>query len=252
VSREKRFRESAPQVIVYVDSSLTGRATLRSGQIAVRGDGDEVDRILTDAARVYSSIPSRLRPDRVEIHLRPRSPEGVPPVKGIEFHRSSRSILVGRTTVDRTAWLHEMAHVRMGAPQHPGRFQRRIFAALEEGIADYFSSSIADTALLGGIRNLDHPPRWTAGDWESAAIERLSFDPQKLGWVLAARLRELERRPGPLLEDLITCMSRSTEASADETLSASIDAWLRGCPERSRDRIRTVLQGWIPAELSAG
>ncbi len=247
---------------VMLGSVFVDPASIKAGRIAACGDEPDVDRVIEQVSQAYLKTPKRLRPSSVTIHLDPRTANEVAPTRGIEFHRPSRSLLVPRAAVppapvagasaDHSAWLHELAHVRMGARLPSGIVGQRLFAALEEGIADYHAASVSGTGAVGGVRDLDRPPRLPPGKWESLALPQLSFEPQRLGWGLAARLYKTEPRPGHLLYDLFACMERRLPENTADTPAALIEAWLRGCPARSRDAIRAALQGWLPRGLMGG
>jgi hypothetical protein len=237
---------------VIVGSTLAGPAAIRPGRTVACGDDRQADGIREQVSRAYRKTPERLRPASVTVHLKPDVSAGVARIRGIEFHRASRSLLVERAPEEPSAWLHELAHVRMGARLPAGPLGRRLFAALEEGIADYQAACISGSTLVGGVRDLERPPRLRAEHWASLALPRLSFDPHRIGWPLAARFYRIEPRPGTLLDDLVACMARTLPPTVPDTPGALIDAWLGGCPPRSRDRIRSALRGWLPGELWDG
>lgn len=200
------------------------------------------------ASQVMEELPAALRPTRVVIHHAPALPTGGRPIAQLEMHRPSGSLLATASAIPRAVWLHEVAHLRMLGVRPRAAVARRLFDALEEGIADYYAATTLGSPRLGP-RALDRPPALVADDWAQLALR--SFDPHRLGHKLAASLWASEPAGGALVEDLVDCMAGAAETPADARTSAAFGAWLAGCPTRSRGAIRSVVCSWLPRELAA-
>lgn len=226
---------------LHADGAITGGSTVTCEALA------PATAHFVDASTVLASIPPALRPARVRVHHEPALPIGARPLAQPEFHRPSGALLVAAARAPDAIWLHELAHVRMAGARPSGQVARRVLDALEEGVADYYAATIGNSPVLAS-RRLDRPPRIFADDWAGLALP--SFDPHRLGWSFAASLWAVEPRAGAVLEDLLACMSRTTESAADLRASAVLAAWLAFCPERSRAAIRAHVCSWLPAELA--
>lgn len=232
-------------------SQLLADGRLRPGRRATSG---EVGSEAAERARLaLSVVPSELRPALVQIDVVPSYAGGVAPVGTLEFQQDSRSIVVGAggLQASRSEWLHEIAHVRLAGSRPRGPLARRLVAALEEGVADYFAAAVARDPVLGRgpePRDLRHPPRVAASEWASLAVA--GFDTQRAGWALAARLYERDPEGGSLLRDAVACLDgESALGSAAESPAAVIDAFLGACPVQGRARLARVLGEWLPVEL---
>jgi hypothetical protein len=206
------------------------------------------------AHEAITLTPDKLRPSSVVIHLDPALPPSAPAIDVIEVHRPSGSVLVSSRDVDQvqvSMWLHEFSHLRMLGARPAGKAGSQLIEAVEEAVADYYAATIQGSALLGssarGQRDLNSVPLASHG-WEALAIDSLHFDPHEVGLGLSSRLWRLSKKPGLLLEDLITCMKEARFGEVDSPRLV-LASWLAACPERSRERIDQQLREWIPSEL---
>jgi hypothetical protein len=214
--------------------------------------GAEARMVAASAAQALARVPASLRPDRLVLELEPRLSGGEPKVEGVEYHRSGALLIgAGSESVGLEQWLHEIAHVRLAGTRPSGKLARRLIDAVEEGVADYFAASVANTPLLGEAprqRNLREPPAIGASEWASLAFD--GFDTHRMGWVLAAELYRLDPSAGELLEDSVACLDHeSALQSVDDSPAAAISALLSACPERSRARLSRAFRNWLPPQL---
>lgn len=253
-------RTADTHVRVLTGSALLAGGGLEPGDVPACNRNLLAARVFLQARQLILDIPTELRPQTVAIHLSHAPSAGLAPPWHIEFHRPSRSLLLGGGTddpIDPSVFLHELAHVKMAGDRPERAPASRLMRAVEEGIADYFAAALGGSPRLGSAstehtptRDLRHPPRLMPGDWESIALEGLPEQPHRLGWVLAAELRRLASGPGPLLEDLLQCMAGLHLAEdLAPTAKAILAAWLSTCPARSRQSLQTALTRWLPPAL---
>ena len=244
-------------VRVWVGSSAT-TDRVAAGRVAECGSGAEALRVFRAVGSAHADIPEALRPGRVEVHLGPKL-DGRPPLQGVEFHAPSRALLVERESkleLDHSVWLHELAHVRLAGARPEGPLARRVWATIEEGVADYFAAAVSGSPRLGRgrrgqpVRDLSDPPGASARDWALLALPSVRADPHRLGWRLAAELWRREPRPGPLLEDVATALSgREALEGSRDIPSEAIAAFVARCPARSRATVTDVVTAWAPREI---
>lgn len=240
---------SSNDVELRLGSRLTGTGELRVGEVGSCDDDASATAVFLIAVSTLSTIPAALRPDRTVIHYAPRLSEGARPLEGLEMHRPSRSLLAIGSDIDPRIWLHELAHLRMHGDRPSGPVGRGLVAAIEEGVADYYAAAVGRSPRLPA-RDLENPPRGTTADWSALAFD--SFDPHRLGWRWAALLWRIEPASGPLLEDLVRCVSDAKLGGVADRIRTVLDAWLDGCPVRSRRVIAAQVCNWIPRELATG
>lgn len=222
------------------------RLELRARAGVLRCDEDgPATRAFVGADRLIASLPPALRPGLVLVELRPSGSklEAVP-------ERSSLIISERYAAADPGTWLHEIAHLSAHGPRPRSLAARRVAAAIDEGVADYFAAALSRSPQVGsGVgeeRDLRRPPPLRAEAWAMLALA--DFDPHRFGWALAALLWKAEPHAGALLEDCVRCLSGGALANA-ESPAAVLSALSRTCPERSRERLAVALRGWAPAEL---
>jgi hypothetical protein len=208
--------------------------------------------------------PATLRPARVLLHLDPRLEAGAPPLRGLEVQRETAALLIESAALPGLAsrdgseslWLHELAHVRAAGARPRAELARRLFAALEEGIADYSAAVVAGSPRVGAegleLRDLSAPPALRASEWAMLALPS-AFEPHRFGWTLAAELYRTEARPGALLEDVLDALAaREPWPEAANTPGAALDELVGRCRERSRAAFAGALARWLPRELQQG
>jgi hypothetical protein len=243
----------APEPTANVNEPLSfrgGSRLLRDGRL----EPGQARESAAGALRAMALIPPELRPaPPISVELQLRFEAGVPSVDEIAFDRSLRALLVPSdgAALDTTQWLHELAHARLVGSRPPGVLAARLIGAVEEGVADYFAATIAGRSQLGSHmrqRDLRNPPRIGASEWASLAFD--GFDRQRMGWVLAARLYEMDDEAGTLLRDAVACLDGESELDrAADSPAAAVDALLSACPEQGRARIARALQDWLPVQL---
>lgn len=250
-------RSSAPVLASPTDavfrrgSRLLKGGGLSPGPLTTLGNGDK--QATTPALRALGMLPFSLKPAPVVIDLGVLREPGVAAPDIVEYHPGGRSILVGTAGADASVemWLHELGHARLAGARPKGALARRLIDAVEEGVADYLAASVARNALLGTPsrrRDLMRPPRVGHGEWATLAFD--GFDTHRMGWVLAAKLYELQPMGDSLLHDAVACLDGDSElATAGDTPAAAIAALLDACPEQGRPRLQRVLQSWLPPEL---
>jgi hypothetical protein len=230
-----------------------GSGTLTSHRLELRTPSGiprcDEDRVATGAFvvadRLLESLPATLRPGHVVLELQPvgRRFEAVP--------RRSLLIVSERfADAPAGAWLHEIAHLSAHGPRPRTPAARRLAAAIDEGVADYFAAALTHSPLVGrGLaeeRDLTRPPPLPEAAWAGLALD--DFDPHRFGWKLAALLWQAEPAAGPLLEDCVLCLSGGALAGS-ESPAAVLGALSRSCPARSRELLTATLRSWAPAEL---
>jgi hypothetical protein len=229
-----------------------GAGTLASARLELRTDRGilrcDQERGATGAFVVagglLESLGPALRPGYFAIELRSgrRRFEAVP----------DRGLLIVSehyAGADAGAWAHEIAHLAAHGPRPRSVAARRLAAAIDEGVADYFAAALTESPLvgrdLGQPRDLRRPPMLPESDW--AMLARDDFDPHRFGWKLAALLWSAEPSAGPLLEDCVRCLSGGVLAGRESP--AAVLGALSSCSERSRALLAEVLRSWAPAEL---
>lgn len=248
----RKERAPAPQstnLLVF----HAGSRLLRDGKLAP-GAAVTDTRATAPTLAALQLVPPELRPSRplaVELELQLES--GVPPVDEIVYDRTLHALLVPSSgaALDRTQWLHELAHARLVGSRPKGVLAARVLEAVEEGAADYFAATLAGTSRVGSSkrqRDLRMPPRVGPSEWASLAFD--GFDRHRMGWVLAARLYEMDDKGGSLLRDVVACLDGESDlAAAADSPAAALDALLAACPEQGRPRIGRALQDWLPPQL---
>jgi hypothetical protein len=232
-------------------SRLLKDGGLSPGPLTILGPGDE--QATMPALRALRMLPFSLKPAPVVIDLGVLREPGVGAPDIVEYHPRARSILVGAAGAAASVemWLHELGHARMAGARPKGALARRLIDAVEEGVADYLAASVAHNAVLGTPsrrRDLMHPPHVGPGEWATLAFD--GFDTRRMGWVLAAKLYELQPMGDSLLHDAVACLDGdSALATAGDSPAAAIAALLDACPEQGRPRLQRVLQGWLPPQL---
>ncbi len=241
---------------------VTVRAGARVSPDAVVG-GTEVGCEDEDAARVVvalheivGSLPTASRP-RLVVELDPVVEMGQAPVTHVEAHRTAGALLVGRSvagSIHRTAWLHEIAHVRMERAPVSEPVAERLLSAAEEGVADYYAAAHAGTPHLrrgGGaiVRDLERPPRLTALDWASLSGVAPGWDPHRAGWALASGAWAARGADPDLAEDLVASLAVQARGTSGDAPAATLGAWVERCPRSSRGLLRAIVHDWVPAEL---
>jgi hypothetical protein len=249
-------------IAVHTKATLRANGHVSGGRIPGCSDSAEAWQIYRQAHAARSLTPEGLRPASVTVLLDPRLPQTAEPVRGVELHQASSTVLVQAGTASQlvpSVWLHEFAHLRARGPRPTSLLARRIYAALDEGVADYYAAAITGRPALGGQhgalqgRHLEHPPPHSAYGWASVAIPVLRFDPHEMGWQLAARFWRAEPAAGELLADLVAGLaSHAPLPTAEAGLWQVLQSFWQRCPARSRARIRAELSAWVPAELRRG
>jgi hypothetical protein len=238
---------------VYRGSSLQGD-DVELGEIPRCAASSKATRVYLLAHRVLQDVPADLRPAHVVIHVGPKLEAAAPPIHVAEVHRATKSILINADDVaklDSSTLLHELAHLQMAAIHPAPGIASRLVASLEEGIADYYAATIGGSAVLGtgpAARNLNQRPVWLRGGWTKLGQPREPWSAQQQGWDLGALLWQHEKRPGPLLRDLISCM-KEARIETGESVEDIVSAWLGTCPSRSQSLIDEFMHRWIPQAM---
>lgn len=252
-----RWQESA--ATVPASSGVTVRAGSRLGRDGALSPGRVVTKgslaasVASRALTALAKIPHELRPESVTLDIDPRYADGAARVLGLELQRDARSIVVGDggTEADASVWLHELGHVRLTGSRPVGPVARRLTDAIEEGAADYFAATLSGNPVLGtgeAQRDLRQPPHVGPSEWASLAFA--GFDTHRMGWLLAARLYQLDPKGGSLLRDVVASLDGESELGrASDSPAAVIAALLEACPEDGRSRLARVLSDWLPEEL---
>jgi hypothetical protein len=230
-------------VTIRLGSRLDGHGALVEGRGVVCGGpiGDSV----ADAVR---GLPVDAGLDRVVVHHDPALPIGGRAISGVEAHRPTRSLLAARdgASIDRAIWSHELAHLAMAGERPSHVIGARILSAIEEGSCDYVAAVAIGTSALP-TRDLAKPPRRSAHAWSRIAFD--DFDPHALGHQWAALMwREAPSR-GALLDDVVACMAGARFDDNAVTVRDTVDAWIAGCPARSRDVIGRMVEDWLPEQF---
>jgi hypothetical protein len=240
----------SPAIEVRSSSRLRADGRLEGGLPVSCGESARAACALLAAHDALALVPDRLRPARVTVHLEPALPPGSAPLGALEYHADSASLFARRADlaqIESSVWLHELGHLRARGARPRGRIERRIYAVIEEGAADYYAATIGGSARLrspDGARDLDRPAGVPPEYWVTLLAP--AFDPHPLGWELAAALWKIEKAPGPLLHDLIEGLSARVEpADLPEGTAATPAAVARSfaerCPARSRQAIAGAL-----------
>ena len=128
-------------------------------------ESTEAARVTLAARAALALVPRELRPERVVVHLDPALPRGAPALGALETHVESASLFARSSStseLEPSILLHEFAHLRARGARPQDRAGRRIFAAIEEGVADYYAAVITGSARLsvvgrGSRFSSDHP-----------------------------------------------------------------------------------------------
>jgi hypothetical protein len=250
---------AAAALELWVGSSLLADGTLAAGRRGACDESAPAARVLSAAHMAAARVPRELLPERIVVHLDPGLPAGAARLRALETHVDSRSVFVDGASpllLEPSAWLHEFGHLVSQGARPRGRAERRIFAVIEEGVADYYAAAVGGAARVGSDRierDLEHPPRIEPERWLD--LLRSSFDPHPFGWALAGALWRSEREPGPLLADLIAGLSRPTPLAAavradSEVAPAQVlRAFALRCPERSRAAIAAAIERAFELEI---
>jgi hypothetical protein len=249
---------STARIEFYTGSRLRADGILETGRRAGCGESAAAARAIAGVREALLLVPNHLRPQTVRVHLDPALPSGAAPLALLETHVESASLFArssGAADVDPSVWLHELAHLRARGTRPNGRIQRRIYAAIEEGVADYYAAVFRGDPRLShaeGARDLERPPRVPAEYW--VTLLDPVFDPHPFGWELAAALWRIDRKPGPLLEDLIEGLSAHSAAAklpAEPVATPTNVArsFVTRCPARSRRAIAGALTRAFGVEL---
>ena len=193
-----------------------------------------------DPRSILESVPERFRPERVRIEIDARQSR-------IAARPESGTIVVSPAAreLHRSVWLHELAHLAAHGPRPTKQPARRLARAIDEAVADYYAGAIAESPLVGP-RDLTRPPDLPHEAWAMLGLP--GFDPHVFGWKLAALWWRMEPFPGPLLEDLLACLSSGVLAT-EQSPAGVLRALATRCPVQSRDRIARSLGEWVPSEL---
>jgi hypothetical protein len=241
---------NAPAIELHAGSRLRADGVLETGERVGCNHSRTAARVIVSARAALELAPHHLRPERVAVHLDPALPPGSAPPGPLETHAESASLFAGRAgaaDLGPSIWLHEFAHLRARGARPRGRIERRIYAAIEEGVADYYAAVFGGNARLSAAastRDLERPPGIPAEYWVTLLAP--VFDPHPFGWELGAALWKLEPRPGPLLEDLLAGLSARAEATdptarAEATPATVAHSFTLRCPARSRPAIAKAL-----------
>lgn len=240
-------------VALHVGSRLTPES-INPGSVPRCEDDARALDAFEAASRARNQLPAGLAPTTITLHL---GPNGVRPM-GIEFHEATGSLLVERNpaaAVDQTVWLHELTHVRSRGARPAALAARRVYRALEEGVADYVASVVAGTPGLGRdasgnvVRDLTSPPEKTTREWSLLALPKAPFDAHSLGWQLAAELHRRAPKSIAVAEDLVTALATSEPMQQVTTPAQALQELSRRCPERSRGLVDAAVRSWVFAEV---
>jgi hypothetical protein len=238
-----------PAIALHAGSRLRADGVLETGERVGCSESLEAARVIVSARAALELVPHHLRPERVTVHVDPALPPGSAPPGPLETHAESASLFArsaGAAGLGPSIWLHEFAHLRARGARPRGRIERRIYAAIEEGVADYYAAVFGGNARLSaaeGARDLERPPGVPAEYWVTLLAP--VFDPHPFGWELGAALWKLDPEPGPLLPDLLEGLSARAEAidpAAGEPTPAKVaHSFVLRCPPRSRAAITRAL-----------
>jgi hypothetical protein len=245
---------------LYSGSRLRSDGMLEAGKRVGCSESSRSARATVAAREALLLVPHHLRPQTVRVHLDPALPSGAVPIATLETHTESASLFArssGAADLDPSVWLHEFAHLRARGTRPHGRIERRIYAAIEEGVADYYAAVIRGSPRLSGedgARDLERPPRVPAEYW--VTLLNPVFDPHPFGWELAAALWRIDSKPGPLLDDLVEGLSADSAANdlpggADTTPADVARSFVMRCPARSRRTITQALARAFGVELES-
>jgi hypothetical protein len=160
------------------------------------------------------------------------------------------TLVLSRTGSSDGVVLHELAHLAAHGSRPRARAARRLAAAIDEGVADYFAAALTGSPRIGPpdgrVRDLSELPPFSDAEWALLALD--AFEPHRFGHRLAALLWQAEPFAGALLEDFVTCLASSALDGA-ETPGALLGALERSCPARSQPRIAALLRSYAPEEL---
>jgi hypothetical protein len=239
----------APAIELHTGSRLRADGVLETGARVGCDHSRTAARVIVSANAALQLAPHHLRPERVAVHIDPALPSASATPGPLETHEESASLFArsaGAANLDASIWLHEFAHLQARGARPRGRIERRIYGAIEEGVADYYAAVIGGDARLSaeqGGRDLERPSGVPAEYWVTLLAP--VFDPHPFGWELGAALWKLEPKPGPLLEDLLAALSARTEATepaAGEPTPARVArSFVLRCPLRSRAAITGAL-----------
>jgi hypothetical protein len=257
--REVCARARAFGVVVHAGSRVTSDGVAPGPAVAC----EQSLAAQRPLAAALERMPGPLRPAHVEVHLDPLLEPPVP-LRGVEVQRATGALLAGSAALPALAvekgalgvWLHELAHVRAAGARPSAGIPKRLFAALEEGVADYLAATVGGSTRVGahGLeqRELTAAPVLHASEWARLALPD-AFEPHRFGWAFAAELHRSEPRAAALLEDsLIALASRAAWPDAANTPATALSELLRRCPARSRAALDAALSRWIPRELYRG
>ncbi len=225
------------------DGNLRGGGVtvhLASGTVPACEHNAAATRAFIAAREAFDAIPHGARPERVVVHISPG-------VDTIETDREAGMIRVSdapKRSVERAAWLHEIAHIAALGPRPKGIIGGRLADALDEAVADYYAAAVLATPKLGP-RDLSEKPRAAGAAWSALPMPAAKFDPHPLGHALAT---ELWKRRVQLV-DLVICMQAPAGWGETDAPRAVLGAWLSGCPERSRATIREAVAAWAPEPM---
>jgi len=236
------------RISVRTSSRLLADGSLEQGAILSR----EASAALPEAqhaSAALSKIPGQFAPAAVTLELNSMRAPGVPPILGVECHRETGALLLGRTAhfLPQGVWLHELSHTRLHGARPSALLAKRVVTALEEGVADDYAAVFGGSPLLGfgaEQRDLRHPPNVGPSDWASLAFP--NFDPHRLGWAFGAALYAAEPRAGALLEEAIACLDGPGPLGAADNPASAIASLLASCPETGRQGFEAVLDDWLP------
>jgi hypothetical protein len=240
----------APAIELHAGSRLRADGVLETGERVGCNHSRTAARVIFSARAALELAPRHLRPGRVPVHIDPALPSGSAPSGPLETHAESASLFArsaGAAALGPSIWLHEFAHLRARGPRPRGRIERRIYSAIEEGVADYYAAVIGGNARLSaaqGARDLERPPGVPAEYWVTLLAP--VFDPHPFGWELGAALWKLEPKPGSLLDDLFEGLSaragaNELAASGETTPAKVAHSFTLRCPARSRPAITGAL-----------
>ncbi len=227
------------RVSVFRDSSVRGDQ-LHAGRPAGCEDR-EVRSIAGVLSRSLSRVPAQDR-RALSVHLNVDVTNG-PPIRDIEVHADG-ALLVNQAPADETIWLHEYFHTISGHPAGKTELATRSLRALEEGAADYFAATFAETHEVGSadgreVRDLSDPKRAGERLWLLFARDRA--DVHTLGLSFARELWAVHGGNSQLALALATCLQRGAAA----TPISDPSELAKFCPAHTRTTVSKSISRWM-------
>jgi hypothetical protein len=207
-------------------------------------DAEDTRILLGEARAALAGVPQPFHPQSLVVEILPRGE-----VQRAAVDASRGVILVEQgLRLDRSVWLHEIAHLRLRGARPEGLLGRRIHRAIEEGVADYFAAVLGRSPALSA-RDLRSAPPPSAAVWGKYLTPRIDADAHELGWQLGGLLWTRAPHSSELLQDLVTTLSGTAPYRAADRPADILREVIQRCPVRSRALLRTVFATWIPSEL---